>query len=368
MGDVPVCINDFEEPARKSLTRNAYIYYSSGADDQQTLKENQNAFKRLRIRPRILQNVSNIDMSTTVLGKKIDFPICIAPTAMQRMANPEGELATAQVAAEFGTCMILSSWSTCSVEDVSNAAPRGLRWFQLYIYKDRNVVIDLVKRAEKAGYQALAVTVDTPILGQRRNDVRHKFALPSEFSLANYKKDDSHSEGVHSDKDSGLAAYVKNLIDPSLSWKDIDWLRTITSLPILLKGVLTKEAAIEAVKHGIDGIIVSNHGARQLDGVTSTIEALPEVVSAVNGKVEVFLDGGVRLGTDAFKALALGAKAVFIGRPILWGLAYNGKEGVKQVLGIMRNEFERCMTLSGCRNVQEIDRSMVAHESQYSKL
>ena len=174
-------------------------------------------------------------------------------------------------AAEFGTCMILSSWSTCSVEDVSNAAPRGLRWFQLYIYKDRNVVIDLVKRAEKAGYQALAVTVDTPILGQRRNDVRHKFALPSEFSLANYKKDDSHSEGVHSDKDSGLAAYVKNLIDPSLSWKDIDWLRTITSLPILLKGVLTKEAAIEAVKHGIGGIIVSNHGARQLDGVTSTV-------------------------------------------------------------------------------------------------
>ena len=169
--------------------------------------------------------------------------------------------------------MILSSWSTCSVEDVSNAAPRGLRWFQLYIYKDRNVVIDLVKRAEKAGYQALAVTVDTPILGQRRNDVRHKFALPSEFSLANYKKDDSHSEGVHSDRDSGLAAYVKNLIDPSLSWKDIDWLRTITSLPILLKGVLTKEAATEAVKHGINGIIVSNHGARQLDGVTSTVSS-----------------------------------------------------------------------------------------------
>ena len=167
--------------------------------------------------------------------------------------------------------MVLSSWSTCSIEDVNNAAPGGLRWFQLYIYKDRSVVLDLVKRAEKAGYKALAVTVDTPILGQRRNDVRYKFALPSEFSLANYKKDDSHSEGVKSEKDSGLAAYVKSLIDPSLSWKDIDWLRTVTSLPILVKGVLTKEAATEAVRHGVDGIIVSNHGARQLDGVTSTV-------------------------------------------------------------------------------------------------
>ena len=174
-------------------------------------------------------------------------------------------------AAEFGTCMTLSSWSTCSLEDVNNAAPKGLRWFQLYIYKDRNIVLDLVKRAEKAGYKALAVTVDTPILGQRRDDVRYKFSLPSEYSLANYKKDDSHSEGVKSENDSGLAAYVKNLIDPSLSWKHIEWLKTITSLKILVKGVLTKEAAIEAVEHGVDGIIVSNHGARQLDGVTSTV-------------------------------------------------------------------------------------------------
>ena len=167
--------------------------------------------------------------------------------------------------------MTLSSWATCSIEDVCNAAPGGLRWFQLYIYRDRNIVLDLVRRAEKAGYKALAVTVDTPILGQRLDDVRYKFTLPSEFSLANYAEGDAHSEGVQSDKDSGLAAYVKSLIDPSLSWEHIKWLRTVTSLPILVKGVLTKEAASEAIEHGVDGIIVSNHGARQLDGVTSTV-------------------------------------------------------------------------------------------------
>lgn len=174
-------------------------------------------------------------------------------------------------AAAVGTCMTLSSWATSSIEDVSAAAPNGLKWFQLYIYKDKDIVIDLVRRAEKAGYKALAVTVDTPILGQRLNDVRHKFALPSEFSLANYPQDNAHSEGVKSDSDSGLAAYVKSLINPAMSWKHIEWLRTITKLPILVKGVLTKEAACAAVEHGVDGIIVSNHGARQLDGVTSTV-------------------------------------------------------------------------------------------------
>ena len=168
---------------------------------------------------------------------------------------------------------MLSSWATTSLEDVANAAPGGLRWFQLYIYKDRNIVLDLVRRAEKCGYQAIAVTVDTPILGQRLEDVRNKFALPSHFSLANYKQDDEHSDGVKSDKDSGLAAYVKSLIDPSLNWKDIEWLKAQTSLPILVKGVLTKEAALEALEHNVDGIIVSNHGARQLDGVTSTVRA-----------------------------------------------------------------------------------------------
>lgn len=174
-------------------------------------------------------------------------------------------------AAALGTCMTLSSWATSSIEDVCNAAPEGLRWFQLYIYKDENIVIDLVNRAEKAGFTALAVTVDTPILGQRRKDVRYKFSLPAEFSLANYPDNVAHSEGVKSESDSGLAAYVKSLINPSLSWKHIEWLRSITKLKILVKGVMTKEAAIEAVEHGVDGIIVSNHGARQIDGVTSTV-------------------------------------------------------------------------------------------------
>ncbi|XP_065057784.1 2-Hydroxyacid oxidase 1-like [Rhopilema esculentum] len=365
MNSQPICIKDLEDFALKALPKNAYGYYASGADDEQTLRDNTNAFKRLRLRPNILRDVSSVDTSTTVLDQKIDFPICIAPTAMQRMAHPDGELATAKAAKAFDTCMMLSSWATTSIEDVANAAPGGLRWFQLYIYKDRNIVLDLVRRAEKCGYKAIAVTVDTPILGQRLEDVRNKFALPSHFSLANYKQDDEHSDGVKSDKDSGLAAYVKSLIDPSLNWKDIEWLKKQTSLPILVKGVLTKEAALEALEHNVDGIIVSNHGARQLDGVTSTIDALPEVIEAVNGKVEVYLDGGIRQGTDAFKALALGAKAVFIGRPVLWGLTYGGEVGVKKVLEILKNEFERCLTLTGCRSVSEIKKSMVAHESRY---
>eukprot|EP00112_Aurelia_sp_Birch-Aquarium-sp1_P009368 Seg2061.7 transcript_id=Seg2061.7/GoldUCD/mRNA.D3Y31 product="Hydroxyacid oxidase 1" protein_id=Seg2061.7/GoldUCD/D3Y31 len=221
----PACIKDLEEFAKKTLPRNAYDYYSSGADDQQTLQENVSAYKRLRIRPMILKDVSNIDMSTTILGQRVEFPICIAPTAMQKMAHPDGELATAKAAAAFDTCMTLSSWSTTSIEEVNNAAPGALRWFQLYIYKDRDVVIDLVRRAENAGYKAIAITVDTPILGQRLNDVRFKFKLPSHLSLANYKEEDTHAEGVKSDKDSGLAAYVKSLIDPSLNWEHIEWIK-----------------------------------------------------------------------------------------------------------------------------------------------
>eukprot|EP00794_Sanderia_malayensis_P020573 gene20573-22597_t len=361
----PLCVKDFEDFARTTLPKNAFDYFSSGADEEQTLQENKTAFKRLRIRPMMLRDVSNIDMSTTILGERVDFPICVSPTAMQRMAHPDGEVATARAAASVGTCMTLSSWATSTIEDVSIANGDSLRWFQLYIYKDKNIVRDLVSRAEKAGYKALAVTIDAPILGQRLRDVRNRFTLPSHLSLANYSTEDVHADGVQGSEESGLAEYVKQLIDPSLNWDHIKWLKTITNLPIVIKGVLTKEMALEALEFGVSGIMVSNHGARQIDGVPSTIEALPEIVEAVDGKVEVFIDGGIRQGTDAFKALAIGARAVFVGRPVLWGLAYDGEAGVRALLQILKNEFERAMKLSGCRSVQDIDRTMVVHESYY---
>ncbi|KAI8486655.1 Hydroxyacid oxidase 1 [Branchiostoma belcheri] len=360
-----VCLADFEKFACESLDKNALNYYNSGANNEQTLRDNVDAFRRYRLRPRFLRDVSRRDTTTTVLGELLDFPVALAPTAMQRMAHPDGEVATARAAASMNTGMILSSWATSTIEEVAEASAGGLRWFQLYVYKDRQVTRNLVERAEKAGYKAIFLTVDTPILGKRLEDTRNKFKLPAHLRLANFSEGDVRSSGVQSDSDSGLAAYVASLIDPSLSWEHVDWLRSVTKLPIILKGVLTAEVAREAVEHGIDGILVSNHGARQLDGVPATIDALREVVSAVNGQVEVYLDGGVRTGTDVLKALALGARCVFVGRPVLWGLAYKGQEGVQEMLQMLREEFSLAMALSGCGRVSDITPALVVHESYY---
>ncbi|XP_038077484.1 hydroxyacid oxidase 1-like isoform X2 [Patiria miniata] len=323
--------------------------------------EGRRHYFRYRLRPKLLRDVSKRDVRTSILGQEIAFPIAVSPTAMQRMAHPEGEVATARAATSLGTGVILSSWSTSSIEEVAaGCSPNGPRWFQLYVYKDRDVVRDLVRRAEKEGYTALFVTVDTPILGRRLADVRNKFALPSHLRLANFSTKQQHSSGVKSMQDSGLAAYVASLIDPSLNWEHIEWLKSITSMPIVLKGILTAEDAKLAVQHNVDGIMVSNHGARQLDGVLATIDALPEVVEAVRGSnVEVYLDGGVRSGTDVFKAIALGARAVFIGRPSLWGLAYDGEAGVRKVLELIRDEFSLSMALSGCTSIADITPDLI---------
>ncbi|XP_022096711.1 hydroxyacid oxidase 1-like [Acanthaster planci] len=360
-GRNPVCLKDFEEIARINLPKNAFDYYQSGADAEQTLRDNEAAFRKYRLRPKHLRDVSNRDLRTSILGQEIAFPIAVSPTAMQRMAHPEGEVATARAATSLGTGVILSSWSTSSIEEVAaGCSPIGPRWFQLYVYKDRDVIRDLVRRAEREGYKALFVTVDTPILGRRRADVRNKFALPPHLRLANFDLSRLHSSGVHSSEDSGLAAYVASLIDPSLNWEHIEWLKSITSLPIILKGILTAEDAKLAVEHNVSGILVSNHGARQLDGVLATIDALNEVVQAVRGSnVEVYLDGGVRTGTDVLKALALGARAVFIGRPSLWGLAYNGEAGVREVLELIRDEFKLAMALSGCTCIADITPDLI---------
>ncbi|KAK4748895.1 hypothetical protein SAY87_015481 [Trapa incisa] len=344
-------VMEYQEIARQKLPKMVYDYYASGAEDQWTLQENRNAFSRILFRPRILIDVSKIDMTTTVLGFKISMPIMIAPSAMQKMAHPEGEYATARAASAAGTIMTLSSWATSSVEEVASTGP-GIRFFQLYVYKNRNVVAQLVRRAENAGFKAIALTVDTPRLGRREADIKNRFTLPSNLTLKNFEGLDLGK--MDKSDDSGLASYVAGQIDRTLSWKDVKWLQTITSLPILVKGVITAEDTRLAIQAGIAGIIVSNHGARQLDYVPATIMALEEVVKAAQGRVPVFLDGGVRRGTDVFKALALGASGIFIGRPVVFALAAEGEAGVRKVLQMMRDEFELTMALNGCRSLKEI--------------
>ncbi|KAL8173031.1 UNVERIFIED_CONTAM: Hydroxyacid oxidase 1 [Gekko kuhli] len=260
---------------------------------------------------------------------------------------------------------MFSSWATSSIEEVAQAAPEAIRWMQLYIYKDREVTRSLVRRAERAGYKGIFVTVDTPFLGKRLDDVRNKFQLPPHLRMKNFETNDlAFSSEKGYGEDSGLSVYVAEAIDPSIKWEDLKWLRGLTTLPIVAKGILRADDAKKAVEHGVNGILVSNHGARQLDGVPATIELLPEIIEAVEGKVEVFLDGGVRKGSDVLKALALGAKAVFVGRPVVWGLVYKGEEGVKEVLQILKEEFRLAMALSGCRSVEEIDRTLVRRDQQ----
>ena len=327
-----------------------------------TLRENREAYSRIRLMPKILVDVSKIDTATTVLGERVSSPICIAPTAMQKMAHPDGECATSKAACRHKTLMTLSSWSTTALEEVASAAPGGYRWFQLYVYKDRVVTLDLIRRAEKAGYKALAVTVDTPCLGRRESDIRNRFALPAHLTMGNFTKaGGAHADGTKSSgsSGSGLASYVASLIDKTLTWEDIAWLRKNTKLKIVVKGVMTVEDAMTSVRHGVDGIWVSNHGARQLDTVPATIEVLPDICRAVAGKVEVYLDGGITRGTDVLKAIALGAKAVFIGRPSLWGLAHSGEEGVYNVLKLLNDEFVLAMQLSGCVSISDIKPSLV---------
>ncbi|KAJ8960748.1 hypothetical protein NQ318_020041 [Aromia moschata] len=287
---------------------------------------------------------------------------------MQRMAHPDGECANARAAQATGTIFTLSTIATSSIEEVAEAAPDCLKWFQLYIYKDREVTKSLVKRAEKAGFKVLVLTVDAPMFGLRLTDIKNKFTLPPHLRLANFQGDKSTDIHKNNEDGSGLNAYVNSLFDASVQWSDIDWLKSLTTLPIVLKGILTAQDAVQGVEAGAKGIWVSNHGARQVDGTPASIEALPEIVKAVGHKAEIYLDGGIRDGTDVFKALAMGARMVFMGRPALWGLAHSGEEGVKKVLDIIRTEFDHTLGLSGCAKVSDIRPCMVVHESYYSRL
>jgi len=354
----PINVYDYEKIARDKMEQMAYDYYASGAHDEITLRENHAAYDRIKLKYRVLVDVSKRDLSTTVLGHNISMPIMIAPTAFHKLADPEGEVATARAAGKAGTLMILSTLSNSAVEDVT-AAATGPVWFQLYVYKDRGASQALVQRAVEAGCKALVLTVDAPFFGRRERDVRNRFHLPEGLSVENLV---ASGLGDLREKagDSGLAAYVASLLDQSLTWKDVEWLRSITDLPVLIKGVVRADDALRAINHGAAGIVVSNHGGRQLDTSPATIEVLPEIVDAVAGRVEVLIDGGVRRGTDVLKAIALGAKAVLVGRPVLWGLAANGEIGVSHVLEILRSELDLAMALCGCTSLDQLSDDLIA--------
>jgi isopentenyl diphosphate isomerase/L-lactate dehydrogenase-like FMN-dependent dehydrogenase len=342
---------DYQRAAEARLDPAAFGYFAGGANDEWTLSENLAAFNRWVLRPRMLVDVSRRTTVTTVLGTDVSMPLLVAPTAFQRLAHAEGESAMARGAAAAGTIMCLSTAATATIEEVADAAPDAPRWFQLYWSADRGFVAELVERAKAAGNRAIVVTVDLPEVGRRERDLRTEFRVPEDvpvpalFALA-------ESAGI-------TAAELDRLTDNSLTWRDLEWLRSRTSLPLLLKGVLTAEDATLACEAGVEGIVVSNHGGRQLDGVAASLDALPEVVDAVGDRAEVLLDSGIRRGTDVVKALALGARAVLAGRAPLWGLAVGGAEGVERVLELLREEVELALALCGCASPGDVTRAHV---------
>jgi 4-hydroxymandelate oxidase len=348
--------DELEQRARQRLPGMAYDYVAGGADDELTVADNIDAWRRLRLRPRVLRDVSKVTTSTTVLGTPVSVPMLVAPTAYQRLAHDDGERATAQGAEAAGTIMIASTFSTVCLEDIAAAAPGAVRWFQLYVRSDRGWTTELVARAVAAGYRALVLTVDVPVLGLRRRDEQNHFRLPPGMVTANVGEPPPPPEVAGS----ALRAYARDELDPGLTFADIEWLRGLCDLPILVKGVLRADDACACVAAGAAGIIVSNHGGRQLDTAIATAAALPEVVDAVGGEVEVLVDGGVRRGTDIVKALALGAQAVLVGRPVIWGLATGGSCGVQSVLETLRDEFARALALCGTPTVGEITADLLA--------
>jgi len=339
----PVNVGEYEQLAAQRIEPGAWDYYQGGSDDEVTLRANRTAFERLRLRPRMLADARECDSSTTVLGIPVSMPVLVAPVAYQGMAHPEGELATAAAAGKAGTLMIASINASWTLEEIARSAPCPL-WLQLYVYAgDLGLAGELIQRTEAAGYRALVLTVDRPVFGKRERDMRNQFTLPAHVRDANFS-----------------TRVRQSLADRCVcTWETVSWLLRSTRLPVLLKGILTAEDAARAAEHGVAGIIVSNHGGRQLDGVPAGIEALPEVVEAVAGRCEVYCDGGIRRGTDVLKALALGARAVLVGRPILWGLAVDGAAGVDHVLALLRDELLRAMELAGRPTVPSIDRSLV---------
>jgi 4-hydroxymandelate oxidase len=349
----PVNIFEFEALARARVEANAWDYITGGAEDEITLLENRRAFERTFLRPRYLVDVTARDLTTTVLGTPIPFPLLLAPTGYQMLSHPEGEVETARGAGAAGIPMLLSTVATRTMEDVAEAAT-GPLWFQLYMMQDMAVNEWLVRRAERNGFRAIVLTVDAALTGNRERDRRNQLSF-AQVNVQNLlaRTQDAPPNII-------AATHYGDLPwKQDLSWRDVEWLRAKTRLPVVIKGLLTAEDARLAVEHGAAGIVVSNHGGRQLDGAPATLDVLPEIADAVGASAQVFLDGGVRRGADILKAVALGARAVCIGRPYLWGLAADGARGVQRVIEILRYEFDMAMALTGKRSVAELDRSVI---------
>ena len=352
----PLNLREYASRGQSSLSEMAWNYYASAADDEITLLENEAAWGRARLHYRILADVAKRCTGTSILGHDISLPVIAAPTAFHRLANDAGEVATARATSSAGTAMVLSSLSTVDVEDVTKAAS-GPVLFQLYLYRDREVSKDLIRRVESAGCKAIVLTVDAPVWGNRERCVRDQFSLPDGMEIRNLTADGALS--LTSSGGSGLAEFCHEHLDPSLRWEHVEWLRKITDLPIILKGICRPDDAIRAVDHGVSAVLVSNHGGRQLDTSPATFEVLPSICEAVDKRAEVWVDGGIRRGTDVIKAIAAGATATLIGRPILWGLAANGEAGVEHVWSILQAEFDRGMALCGCRSVDQITQDLL---------
>ncbi len=345
-----------EAQARGILPGVVYDYLAGGADEERTLADNVAAWARLRLRPRILRDVTEVSVATTVLGTPVRSPVLVAPVAFHRVAHPEGEVGTARAAAAAGSVMVVSTRASTTLEDIAAAAPELPRWFQVYVLRDREWTAELVARAAAAGYRALVLTGDTPFVGHRQRDADNGFVLPPGVGMANLPA----GAGVAvADPDNYPGAHQS----PAVTFDDIGWLASITHLPVVVKGVLRGDDALRCVDAGASALIVSNHGGRQLDGAVAGADALPEVVSAVADRVELYVDGGIRRGTDVLKALALGARAVLVGRPLLWGLATAGAAGAQGVLDQLGSELAQAMALAGTCGVDDLTPDLVVPSS-----
>jgi 4-hydroxymandelate oxidase len=352
-------VHELEPLARDKLAEDVLAYVADGAGDQITATDNVTAFSHYLLRPRVLVDVSEIDPSAELLGRRVALPVGLAPTGWQRFVHEDGELASARAAARCAVPLCLSTASNFSLEDVAEAheeAGGGLRWFQLYVNQDRGLAETLLKRSKEQGYEAVVVTADLPVVGYRESQFRHEITPTQNMAPANY-------EAYARDHSRAAVEYLEGFTDPSLTWDDLSWVAEVAQLPLVVKGILTAEDARTAVERGVSGIVVSNHGGRQLDRTSAAIDVLEEVVTAVEGRAEVYLDGGVRRGVDVITALALGARAVFVGRPYLWGLAVAGEAGVVRVLEILRDEILNAMALLGVTSLGQIDRTFVCRRA-----
>ncbi len=354
MTNRPINIYEYEALSNDRLPKHEYDFIAGGATDEITLRRTRQAFDSIMLRPRMLVDISQMDLSTTVQGQRIEFPVMADPSGGHARAHPDGELATVRAAGAMGTALVLSSGSSYTLEEVARVAT-GPIWWQQYLYSDRGLTMELADRAKSAGYSVLCITLDSTVQAKRERNIRNNYSSPPSPNYAHLELTQWQRWDVSSDAPSGVNA----LIDRKATWSYIEWLAGKTSMPVVVKGVMTGEDGRLAAEHGAKGLIVSNHGARQLDTTFASVEVLPEVVKAVEGRAEVYLDGGIRRGTDVLKALALGARAVLMGRPLFWGLAVDGEEGVKTVMGFLRDELAQAMGMCGRPTIDSIDTSLI---------